>query len=419
MNRVSPFIAVALALLVLAVVPPPANGASVAELQTQIEEHNRQIDALEAEIASYQKQLDALGGQRQTLQATMQSLDVSRAQIGKQITVTQNKIANTNLKLQELSFQIGDAEDSIAFDQKAIARSLRDLDAADDATLIERLASSERLADAWTATDAINSLERALGDKIKELAAAKTQLSDTRDEVNAAKRQLVVLQSELASQKRGLDASKAAKQELLTQTKNQESAYQKIIADKKLEEAAFEAALFELASQLTYALDPSHVPSPGSGVLRSPLDTVFVTQQFGKSSSAQRLYASGTHDGVDFRASLGTPVRAALSGTVMAINLGAVQNCQYGKWVLLQHANGLATLYAHLSDITVQKGQTVSTGQVVGLSGTTGYATGPHLHFGVYVAEAVSFKFYTCKSGRTVTIPIAPVSAYLDPLAYL
>lgn len=103
----------------------------------------------------------------------------------------------------------------------------------------------------------------------------------------------------------------------------------------------------------------------------------------------------------------------------MEVNYGAVPNCQYGKWVLIRHANGLATLYAHLSDVSVQKGGAVATGQMIGFSGNTGYATGPHLHMGVYLAEAISFKQYTCKSGYTVTIPIAPISAYLDPLSYL
>jgi murein DD-endopeptidase MepM/ murein hydrolase activator NlpD len=113
------------------------------------------------------------------------------------------------------------------------------------------------------------------------------------------------------------------------------------------------------------------------------------------------------------------PVKAALAGTVLEVNHGAVKYCQYGKWVLVRHGNGLTTLYAHLSEINVQKGAAVSTGQTIGRSGDSGYALGPHLHFTVYASSDVSLKQYTCKSGYTVTIPIAPVNAYLNPLSYL
>jgi len=87
--------------------------------------------------------------------------------------------------------------------------------------------------------------------------------------------------------------------------------------------------------------------------------------------------------------------------------------------VLVKHQNGLSTLYAHLSRISVAKGDSVSTGDAVGLAGSTGYATGPHLHFTLYLSESVTFKQYSCKNGRAVTIPIAAPNAYLNPLSYL
>jgi murein DD-endopeptidase MepM/ murein hydrolase activator NlpD len=96
-------------------------------------------------------------------------------------------------------------------------------------------------------------------------------------------------------------------------------------------------------------------------------------------------------------------------------------NASYGKWVFIKHGNGLSTLYAHLSVISVSKGESVSTSEVIGYSGSTGYATGPHLHFGVYAtsgSEITSFASKSC-AGRTYTMPVADVSAYLNPLSYL
>jgi murein DD-endopeptidase MepM/ murein hydrolase activator NlpD len=112
-------------------------------------------------------------------------------------------------------------------------------------------------------------------------------------------------------------------------------------------------------------------------------------------------------------------VVSALGGEVVATNEEVADACQYGKWVLVRHGNGLTTLYAHLSSISVAKGAVVKTGQLLGYSGATGYATGPHLHFTVYASDAVQFKAYTCRSGKTLNVPVAAFSAYLDPMKYL
>lgn len=392
---------------------------AAADIQAQIDANNNQIKSLEADIAAFQKQLDALGKKKNTLQSTIHSLTLSQQQLAAQSKVTQSKIASANLQIRELTASIGDKETTIAANQDAIAKALRRVAEDEQTPLVSALLSSHSLQEAWRTADQAGQFNRALAEDIASLRRARTTLATNRDQVTATKASLVALQNDLTLQKKSVELQKTAQQRLLSDTKNQESSYQKIIADKRAEEAAFEAALFELESQLQYMLDPDRIPPSGSGVLRWPLSDVFITQQFGETSSSQRLYASGTHNGVDFRARIGTPVRAALSGTILAINQGSVRNCQYGKWVLIKHSNGLTTLYAHLSDISVQNGTVVSTGQVIGFSGDTGYAIGPHLHFTVYVAEAVSFKQYACWNKSFVTIPIAPVNAYLNPLSYL
>ena len=390
-----------------------------AEIQAQIDEHNAKIKALQEEIAQYEDKVDELGKQKDTLQGAVNSLTLSQKKLAAQLSVTQNKIDSANLELKQLGVEIGDKEVTIAANQEAIAKALREVARTESASLIAQFLIAPSLTDAWQTTEEVLQFNRALSQDINDLKATREALSVNREEVEATKAKLESLRKDLSLEKKSVDISKAAEQKLLADTKNQESSYQKILADKRAEESAFEAALFDLASQLQYALDPSKIPPAGKGVLRWPLDNVYITQQFGKTSSSGRLYASGSHDGIDLRASIGTPVRAAATGTVVEINQGAVPYCQYGKWVLVRHNNGLATLYAHLSDISVAKGEAVVVGEVVGFSGNTGYATGPHLHFGVYYADAVSFKQYTCKSGSPVMIPIAPVNAYLNPLDYL
>ncbi|MCI0597717.1 peptidoglycan DD-metalloendopeptidase family protein [Candidatus Parcubacteria bacterium] len=404
----------------VSLIPPlPTRADSVDDIKEQIEDINRQRRELDEEIKEYQRQLNVLSGEKHTLQGAIQTLDVSRNKTASQIKSIQGKIAGATLKLSQLSFEIDEKEASIALDKAAVASSLRAIDSADDVSLIEQLFAAEALADAWILVDNLASLNQALQTHATILSEAKVVLADQQEQVSVTKNELSYANVDLQNQKKALDVNRQEKETLLSVTKSKEAEYQALIAEKKAEQAAFESELYRLSTELGYAVDPASIPQSGSGVLLWPLDDVFVTQEFGRTVDSKRLYVSGTHDGVDFRASVGTPVRSALTGTVLEVNHGSVANCQYGKWVLVRHANGLATLYAHLSSIAVSKGDAVRTGEIVGNSGMTGYATGPHLHFAVYVADAISLKQYTCKSGYTVTIPIAPPEAYLNPMSYI
>jgi murein DD-endopeptidase MepM/ murein hydrolase activator NlpD len=122
---------------------------------------------------------------------------------------------------------------------------------------------------------------------------------------------------------------------------------------------------------------------------------------------------------------VGTQILAPLAGVVRATgNTDAVRGCySWGKWTLIDHANGLATLYAHQSVISVNPGQSVSTGQVIGYTGNTGYTTGPHLHFTVYAKAGVTIRDFgeikaatNCAGAKT---PTAATAAYIDPMLYL
>jgi len=119
------------------------------------------------------------------------------------------------------------------------------------------------------------------------------------------------------------------------------------------------------------------VPSPNTTGFRSPLPVALeVTSSYGyrlHPISRKRAF----HHGVDFRARPGTRVYAAKSGKVARSGWYG----GYGNVVVIEHPGEYATWYGHLSKIWVKAGQTVKRGQVVGTSGSSGYATGPHLHF--------------------------------------
>ena len=123
------------------------------------------------------------------------------------------------------------------------------------------------------------------------------------------------------------------------------------------------------------------VPFIGADGFCSPIGAGWesrVTSEFGYRRDPFTGETRG-HTGMDLAVPTGTPVRAALPGTVIA----AQYHSSYGYYVMIDHGNGLSTLYAHNSQLLVRVGQTVEAGDIVSLSGSTGRSTGPHLHFEV------------------------------------
>lgn len=429
---------------------PSAHAQSAADYQAQIDAHTQQINALNAEIAAYQKQLGALGTQKNTLQSTINSLALSQKQLSSQISVTQNKIASANLQIQQLTLSIGDKQTAIAADQTAVAKALRSVAEDEQLPFITKVISTNSLSQAWEAADQIIQFNTGLAHNINDLRAVSTTLAANRDQVSIAKASLVSLQNDLTLQVRSVNASKTTQLQLLATTKNQESNYQKLISQKEASEKSFEDELVSLQNQLNLIVHPGLLPKVGTGVLSWPFSSAFmfncgkqksffknifcITQYFGNtpfSTANPQIYSGHGHDGIDIAAPIGTPVHAALSGVVLGtgntdlVHDASGRQCySFGKWIMLQHDNGINTMYAHLSEIDVSKGQSVTTGEVIGLSGMTGYATGPHIHFGVYATEGTEIMTLRQFRGSTIgcadaTMPVATLTAYLNPLSYL
>lgn len=395
---------------------------SAEEIRKNIEEQRTKIDAINKEIATYEAELVEIGGKKQTLQTAVNSLDVSVKKTQAKVRAKQGEIGATELEIEELTGEILTKEQIIQVESAAIAGTIRKLNEAEDYSLVEMVLGSKNLGELWNDTEVVRSIQDSMRLHVDSLQEAKDLLAEDRDEASDKRELLVTQKEDLAAEEHSLDVQKKEQQGLLTRTKSEEASYQRLLAEKRAARATFESALSNLESQLQYTLDPSRLPAVGKGILRWPLDNVRITQQFGRTADSGRLYVSGTHNGVDFGASIGTPIKSALAGTVQGTgNTDAIPGCySYGKWILVKHGNGLSTLYAHLSEISVSQGQTVGTGSVIGFSGFTGYATGPHLHFTVYATDAVQVrKLGSGKGCNDAVIPVSAANGYLNPLDYL
>ncbi len=397
-----------------------SNATTASDLQNKIEQSNNDISRLEQEIKQYQAQLEDLGKQKSSLASSIAELDLNKKKLNADISVTQNKIDKTNYKIEGLSSQIGTKEVSIGTAKEAIALDIKRTNEFEQNSLVETILSDNDFTTVWNDIDSMATIEERIRQSIGELITVKGQLEDTRTSTIAAKNELLVLKSQLADQKKIVEQNTAAKNKLLTDTKNNEANYQKILQDSLARKNALEKEVQDFESQLKYILDPKSLPK--GGVLSWPMDSILITNLFGKNANT-KLYTSGLHNGVDFRATVGTPVLAMADGVVAGTGDTDVQckGASFGRFVLIKYNNGLASTYGHLSLIKASKGESVSRGDIIGYSGNTGYSTAPHLHVSIYARDAVDVQTLPSKAckGKILTQPIAPTNAYLDPLIYL
>jgi len=415
-----------LALLLASLFPSGSYADSISDLKNKISSQSSEIEALEKEIAEYQRQLDAVGKEKSSLQKEVNTINLTQKKLATDIKVTENKISASTLNIQKLEFEIGDKEVEIGDKLEVVKATIRRINEIESNSLAELILASDNLSDFWNDIETFQQFQTSMKKEVVFLRELKTNLQVDKTEIEAERENLLALRAKLSDQKKIVDNTRAQKDRLLAKTKNKEANYQKQLDEKERLKEQFEQELLNLESQLQIAIDPNSLPSVGKGVLRWPLDKIVITQHFGNTEFAKSgAYNGSGHNGVDFGTSIGTEVKAALSGVIVgAGNTDQYKGCySYGKWVLIKHSNGLSTLYAHLSLIKVSEGQSVSTGQVIGYSGNTGYSTGPHLHFTVYASQGVEIvrlgdvkKITNCANA---SIPVASLNAYLNPLDYL
>jgi len=384
------------------------------------------IDSLKNEISQLQIQLNNTTKQKNTLQNAVKQLDLQIQTITKNISLTNAQITQKDKEISGLNGNITTTSGHIGESQTGIAETLRSLQETDDEPLFVAILGGGSLSSFFDEQINLGTIRDDLTNRVQDLSVQKTNLQTSKDVATQKRQELATLQTNLTTQKASLAAARTAQNTLLAQTKNQESSYQALIAEKQAQEQQSEQDMLNYQKSLGLSVTAGSLPAAKAGVLSWPLKSVRITQYFGNTDFATKnpqIYNGKGHTGVDLAASPRTPVMAALDGVVLGTGNTDLTcpNASFGKWVFIKHPNGLSTLYAHLSVISATAGQRVSTGDIVGYSGSTGYATDPHLHFGVYASsgsEIASFPSSSCK-GKIYTMPVGDVSAYLNPLSYL
>lgn len=400
-----------------------AHAETIDELQKKIEERSRNIEQLNKEIQTYSELTDKTSKEALSLQKVIKDLEQNAKIMDLDIKRLRQKIEVANLDIKKLDINIDQSQEKIASLQDGIASSVREIQRTENFSFIENILGQRNLTDFLTEIDSQLTFNGAIQNRITLVRGEKQKLETNKNTQETKKKDLIKMQSELSDKKKAVEYTKSEQSKVLKETKNQEKTFQQILKDKLAQKAAFEKEIFEFESKIKYTLNPSSIPKSGSTVLSWPVEKVRITQRFGKSVAAKRLYVSGSHNGMDFGVPIGTKIMAAAGGTVLGVGDTdtACKGVSFGRWVFIRHDNGLSSIYAHLSVISATEGQRVETGDVIGYSGNTGYSTGPHLHFGVYASDAIKVENRPSNScrGKILRMPIAPIEAYLDPAAYL
>ena len=413
--------------IIFLIMPVILSAANPSELEQQIEQVRQEREVLIKEQKKLETELEIVNKESQSLGSAVKSLDAARKKLAKDISITRSRITSTNLTIRLLENTMSEKEGQISIHRKAIAFTLSTLSEYDSRPLILSLLSSTGLSDLWRDRSQIEGLDSRLKEEIGVLRETRKILSQEKEQKEKAKKEQVSLQSQLSGQKSVVEENKKDKEKILAETKNTEALYQKMLAENLARQKEFEEDLFRLESELNIALDPSLIPEARKGILSWPLEKVYITSPFG-------MRSTGFHGGVDFRASVGTPVVAIASGVVEGTaNSDDQKGCySFGRWIFIRHPNGLSSVYAHLSASLVRAGQTIRKGEMNGYSGGypraygSGNSRGPHLHLGLFASQGIEIRSFTSQKYKdtgsgchNVFIPISDIKAYLDPLAYL
>ena len=373
-----------------------AGAASSSELKDK-------LSSLEDQKAEIKKELDSTANK-------VSDVEKTRAALKKEITLTKEEIETVKAYIERLQQQIDVKSTELESAQKALeakeenfSQTVRTTYEQGDISYLEVLLNSSSFSDLLNRLDIVSTIMDDNKKIVAEYTAAKEDIQQKRDDLQKTQDEQVQYQDNLNYKAEELKSSeaqqKALQESLEAYQKEQKAEYERItsemdtvsdqIAEQSRKEAAAAAAAAAAAKKKGGSSSSSSSSSAGnlsSATLTSGTFTWPLPGYTNNSSAygwrVHPIYGTRKfHKGEDIPAPTGTPIVAAASGTVTTA--GWVSG--YGNYTVINHGGGVMTAYGHQSAIHVSVGQRVTAGQTIGLVGSTGNSTGPHLHFEVYV----------------------------------
>lgn len=391
------------------------------DLQAQLDQKTQMLQDIQNKKRELEKTLSETNQSNKKLSDEIRKMDNTIKELNLSIQENRVLIDKLNLEITSLGSDIMSAEESIQLKKAAIAKLFTELQQQNQNGLIAILFRNENLSRTIAETQSIATLNDNLRKNLTELNALKGTLSEKLTTQKEKKENREGEQENLKNRQFIYEDQKKEKQDLLKVTKNQEKIYQQKISELQKLQDEVSAEIEQIGSQLRKNINIKLLP--GTGVLGMPVPGAKLTQSYGATSFAQRAYRSQWHNGFDYGAPIGTPIYAAADGVVLNVDNQDLYcpKGAYGKYVLIKHQNGLTTLYGHMSRTVATMGKQVVRGELIGYVGSTGYATGPHLHFTVFATNTIppaSSGFPEGTQSSRVCGPM-PVGGDLNPSKYM
>ena len=368
--------AVAIAVLAAALLSTVSD--SIYDKQQQLQGLNGSIIATKTEIAQLLSQERALQSQIASLDAQLQSV--------------QTQIDQETAKLVALGQQVDLAKMQLALKEAELAQHIADFGhrmrimyKSGQVSGLELVFSAANFTDLMNRIFFFNDIVREDRRQMAELQQERAAIEGMKMDLEAKQAQQAQVVKQIQDQKKQLQAMRDQRAANEQQIAAIEARFQQQLADMEAQRAALQAQIASLIHESFRARS--------SGKWKWPIDGV-ITQGFGCTSYPFEPYdptcpTKHFHSGIDIATDYGTPVHAADGGIVHNFTMGCLWGgglCGYGRYVVIVHAGGFASLYGHLSGWAVGDGVQVDKDAVIGYEGSTGNSTGPHVHFEIDLA---------------------------------
>lgn len=368
-------------------------GALAAGGQDQIDALEQQKSELQSQQASIQTNIDDLIAQQADVIDQKAAMDEKNELARQEIELINEQIDVYTGLIEDKAEELEKAEAAEQAQYELYRKRVRAMEEEGSYTYLDILFQCRSLSDVLSAIDMIGEIMDSDKRLFEEYKTARENTEQVKAEYEATLAQLGEKQETLEAEKAELEEQIAAAVEVINQLQNDIDAAKAEYAKAAAAEAAAQASINAIIAQMQAEEEAARqeaaqnnqqytgTGSTATGTYIWPCpSSTYVTSAFGMRDHP--LFGDERpHSGIDIAGSAGSEVLAADSGTVAV----ATYSSSYGNYVTIYHSNGDYTLYAHMSSLAVSAGQSVTQGDVIGYVGSTGWATGPHLHFEIRV----------------------------------